>query len=71
MRVAQRSQGFHNEARQQIEIFTGVTPQDAALKLSELIASRALQVVALSHWHHTSGIYTNYGITAVLEEEPV
>lgn len=73
MRFAHRSQGFHAHSEQQVEIFTGTTPNEAAVKLSEFIAGFAIKVVSLSHWQQQMGHnaqHSLYGITAVLEEEP-
>lgn len=70
MRFAQRSQGFHEQTDQQVEIFTGITPEAAAIKLSQTVEKFAIRVVTLSHWHQP-GFHDVYGITAVLEEEPV
>lgn len=71
MRFAQRSQGFHAQATQQVEVIEAETPAAAGRLLSEILDRFAVQVVSLSHWQQTFGPgRVLYGITVVLEEEP-
>lgn len=69
MRAAQRSERFFQQSTQQVEILTGITPEAAAVKLSEMVAQYAIRVVTLSHWQQP-GHHNLYGITVVFEEEP-